>query len=39
MSSEVAGRLDDFERLHLYAEQAVEQVLERWKRDAGDRAR
>ena len=39
MTPEVAGRLDDFERLHLYAEQAVEQVLERWKRDAGDRPR
>lgn len=30
---EVAARLDRFERLHLYAEQAVEEVLDRWKHE------
>ena len=37
--SEVSARLDDFERLHLYVEQAVEDVLERWKHEAGSHAR
>jgi DNA-binding MarR family transcriptional regulator len=35
---EVVARLDAFERLHLYAEQAVEQVLERWTRDSARRS-
>jgi DNA-binding transcriptional regulator GbsR (MarR family) len=35
---DVAARLDAFERLQLYAEEAVEQVLERWKRDSDERS-
>jgi predicted transcriptional regulator len=31
---EVAARLDDFERVHRYAEEAVGDVLARWKHDA-----
>lgn len=36
---EVAARLDDFDRLHLYVERAVEDVLDRWKNEAGSHAR
>ena len=36
-SPEVAARLDDFDRLHLYVEQAVEDVLERWRHEDGMR--
>ncbi|HEX6057975.1 MAG TPA: MarR family transcriptional regulator [Gemmatimonadaceae bacterium] len=35
---EVAARLDDFERVHRYAEDAVGDVLARWKHDAAARA-
>lgn len=34
---EIARRLDGFERLHLYAEQAVEGVLDRWKNETAPR--
>ena len=36
---EVARRLDDFERLHHYAEEAVQDVLDHWKRDRDAAAR
>jgi DNA-binding transcriptional regulator GbsR (MarR family) len=37
--SEVSARLRDFERLHLDVEQAVQDVLERWKHETGSPAR
>ena len=36
-SDEVAARLDDFARVHQYAEQAVADVLDRWRHEAGAR--
>jgi DNA-binding transcriptional regulator GbsR (MarR family) len=35
---EVDARIQDYERLHRYAEEAVEEVLRRWTRDGPDRA-